>query len=132
MSKLAPPKYQTTNGKAYNASLKARGSLMIWLDRDMRWHCSPYGKRGHAQTFSEVAIQFCLTIKCLFNLALYQAVSMVQSLLSLAELDWPAPDYSTVCWRQKSLQVAIPCLPTMKGLHLLTDCTSIKMLGEGE
>ncbi|PRP72025.1 hypothetical protein BUE93_03810 [Chromobacterium amazonense] len=70
MSKPTPPKYKTTNWKTYNAALKARGSLMIWLDRDMRWHGSALGKRGRTLTFSDAAIQFCLTIKCLFNLAL--------------------------------------------------------------
>ncbi|KIA79206.1 transposase [Chromobacterium piscinae] len=132
MSKPAPPKYKTTNWKAYNAALKARGSLMIWLDRDMNWHGTPDGKRGRTQDFSDAAIQFCLTIKCLFNLALRQAVGMVQSLLRLAGLDWPTPDYSTVCRRQKHLQVMIPCRPSTPGLHLLIDSTGIKMLGEGE
>ena len=132
MSKPAPPKYKTTNWKTYNAALKARGSLMIWLDRDMRWLGSALGKRGRTPTFSDAAIQFCLTIKCLFNLALRQAVGMVQSLLKLAGLDWPTPDYSTVCRRQKHLQVAISCRPTTTGLHLLIDSTGIKMLGEGE
>ncbi|KIA80876.1 transposase [Chromobacterium piscinae] len=132
MSKPAPSKYKTTNWKTYNAALKARGSLMIWLDRDMRWHGSALGNRGRTPTFSDAAIQFCLTIKCLFNLALRQAVGMVQSLLKLAGLDWLTPDYSTVCRRQKHLQVAIPCRPSTTGLHLLIDSTGIKMLGEGE
>lgn len=132
MSKPAPPKYKTTNWKTYNAALKARGSLMIWLDRDMHWHGCALGKRGRTPTFSDAAIQFCLTIKCLFNLALRQAVGMVQSLLKLAGLDWLTPDYSTVCRRQKHLQVAIPCRPTTTGLHLLIDSTGIKMMGEGE
>ncbi|AXE31370.1 IS5 family transposase [Chromobacterium phragmitis] len=132
MSKPAPPKYKTTNWKTYNAALKARGSLMIWLDRDMRWHASAHGKRGRTPTFSDAAIQFCLTIKCLFNLALRQAVGMVQSLLKLEGMDWLTPDYSTVCRRQKHLQVAISCHPSTTGLHLLIDSTGIKMLGEGE
>lgn len=132
MTKPAPAKYQTTNWKTYNAALKARGSLLIWLDRDMQWHGAPDGKRGRTPTFSDAAIQFCLTIKCLFNLALRQAMGLVQSLLKLAGLDWPTPDYSTVCRRQKHLQVVIPCRPTTSGLHLLIDSTGIKMLGEGE
>jgi hypothetical protein len=33
--KPAPQKYRTTDWKAYNAALKARGSLLIWLDRTM-------------------------------------------------------------------------------------------------
>jgi hypothetical protein len=59
-------------------------------------------------------------------------MSMTHSLLQLAGLDWPAPDYSTVSRRQKTLRVAIEVVPTTTGLHLLIDSTGIKMLGEGE
>ena len=130
--KPAPQKYRTTNWKAYNAALKARGSLLIWLDPAMNWHGQARGKRGRSPTFSDEAIQFCLSIKCLFSLPLRQAMGMAQSLLGLAGLDWPVPDYSTVSRRQKTLQVAIEVAPTTTGLHLLVDSTGIKMLGEGE
>ena len=132
MSAPAKPKYRTTNWKEYNAALKARGSLLIWLDKDMRWHGCASGKRGRSPKYSEAAIQFCLTIKGLFNLALRQAMGMAQSLLKLAGLDWQVPDFSTVSRRQKHLAVTIGARPTMTGLHLLVDSTGIKMLGEGE
>jgi hypothetical protein len=62
------PSYnQTTNWKAYNAALKARGSLLIWLDPAMNWHGTTNGKRGCSPTFNDEAIQFCLSIKCLFS-----------------------------------------------------------------
>lgn len=130
----APPKqkYRTTNWKDYNATLKARGSLLIWLDKDMCWHGGASGKRGRSRKYSESAIQFCLTIKSLFNLALRQAMGMAQSLLKLAGLDWEVPDFSTVSRRQKHLVVTIGAQPTTTGLHLLVDSTGIKMLGEGE
>lgn len=130
--KPAPQKYRTTNWKMYNEALKSRGSLLIWLDPSMNWHGQPSGKRGRSPRFSDQAIQFCLSIKCLFNLPLRQAMGMTQSLLRLAGLDWPVPDYSTVSRRQKTLQVAIGAVPTTTGLHLLVDSTGIKMLGEGE
>jgi len=38
MSVPVKPKYRTTNWKEYNAALKARGSLLVWLDKDMRWN----------------------------------------------------------------------------------------------
>jgi hypothetical protein len=132
MNAPAKPKYRTTNWKEYNAALKARGSLLIWLDKDMHWHGSASGKRGRSQDYSDGAIQFCLTIKNLFNLALRQAMGMTQSLLELAGLDWQVPDYSTVSRRQKHLEVTIAALPTTTGLHLLVDSTGVKMLGEGE
>jgi len=52
-----------TNWKEYNAALKARGSLLIWLDKYMRRHGGASGKRGRSQKYSEAAIQFCLTMK---------------------------------------------------------------------
>ena len=130
--KKARTRYRTTNWPQYNAALKARGSLTIWLDRGMRWLAEPSGKRGRGKLFSDAAIQFCLSIKCLFNQPLRQALGMVQSLLKLAGLDWPVPDFSTVCRRQKTLQVALKYRPSTQPLNLLVDSTGIKFLGEGE
>jgi hypothetical protein len=36
-TKRAKARYKTTNWAAYNAALKPRGSLTIWLDKDMQW-----------------------------------------------------------------------------------------------
>ncbi len=127
-----PAKYKTTNWRRYNQALKARGALMIWLDRDLQWSGLASGKRGRTPLFSDAAIQFCLTIKALFGLALRQAMGMVESLLKLAGLSWPVPDYSTVCRRQKTLKVRIAYRPAAQGLHLLVDSTGLKMMGEGE
>jgi hypothetical protein len=132
MTAPAKPKYRTTNWKDYNAALKARGSPLIWLDKNMRWHGVASGKRGRTAMYSDAAIQFCLTVKGLFNLPLRQAMGMAQSLLELAGLDWRVPDFSTVSRRQKDLAVTIGAQPTTAGLHLLVDSTGIKMLGEGE
>ena len=108
MSKPLPPKYQTINWQSYNQSLKQRGQLLLWLDKDMNWLAPATRKRGRQHTFSDAAIQFCLTIKCLFGLALRQATGMVESMLRLAGLDWAVPDFSTLSRRQKDLQVRIP------------------------
>ena len=128
----AKPKYRTTNWKDYNSALKARGWLLIWLDKDICWDGSASGKRGRRPKYSKTAIQSCLTIKGLFNLALPQAMNMAKSLLKLAGLDWQVPDFSTVSRRQKHLSVKIAEQPTTTELHLLVDSTNIKMLGEGE
>ena len=125
-------RYKTTNWAEYNAALKARGSLTIWLDKGMQWYAPSNGKRGRQHIFSNAAIQFCLGIKCLFGLALRQSLGMVESLLRLAGLDWRVPDYSTVCRRQKTLQVQLPYRASTTALELLVDSTGIQFLGEGE
>ncbi len=72
MSKPAPSRYRTTNWKAYNAALKKRGSLLIWLDKEMVWLAPKDGREGHPLVFSASAIQFCLMVKVLFGLPLRQ------------------------------------------------------------
>lgn len=88
-------KYRTTNWKAYNAALKARGELTIWLDRDMQWLAQPTGKRGRCQKFSDAAIQFCLTIKF------------------LGEGEWRTKKHGA-----RYLRGAIPIIPPRKGAKL--------------
>ena len=106
--------------------------MTVWLDKDMQWFAAPTGQRGRQPTFSDAAIQFCLSIKCLLGLALRQALGFVQSLLRLAGLQWPVPDYSTLSRRQQTLHVQLPYRPTATALDLLVDSTGIKFLGEGE
>jgi len=91
MTKPAPKRYRTTNWIAYNQALIQRGSLSVWLDTGMSWQATPQGKRGRTQTYSDVAIQFCLTIKNLFGLPLRQTIGFIQSLLKLAGLGWAFP-----------------------------------------
>lgn len=134
MSEPQGPKgrYKTTNWAEYNAALKARGSLTIWLGKDMQWYAPASGKRGRHHTFIDTAIQFCLSIKCLFGLALRQSLGLIQSLLELGKVNWRVPDFSTVSRRQRTLQVQLPYQRSATALDLLVDSTGIKFLGEGE
>ncbi|MDR6107079.1 hypothetical protein QE384_002101 [Acinetobacter baylyi] len=71
-------------------------------------------------------------IKSLFRLSLRMVTGFVQSLIKLCGLDWTAPDYSTLCRRQKHIDIAINYQKSSDGLHLLLDSTGLKFLGEGE
>ena len=61
-----------------------------------------------------------------------QTAGFVESLLRLAGLNWKVPDFSTLCRRQKTLNVAIPYRGGAGPLYLLIDATGIKAEGEGE
>ena len=56
----------------------------------------------------------------------------VQSLIKLYGLDWTTPDYSTICRRQKHINIQISYQKSSGGLHIFVDSTSLKFLGEGE
>jgi len=55
---------------------------------------------------------------------------LVESLLRLAGLEWPVPDYTTLCRRQRTLPVELGGDPGSGGLHLLVDSTGIRMIVE--
>ena len=129
MSSWYPTKYKTWNWPSYNTALKQRGSLSIWFDPEMSWHAPPTGKRGRQPEFSDAAIQVCLTMKVLFGMPLRQTTGFVESLLRLARLDWRAPDFSTLCRRQKTLNVAIPYRGGSGPLHLLIDGEAFSAIG---
>ncbi|MBN2906302.1 MAG: IS5 family transposase [Rhodobacteraceae bacterium] len=120
------------NWAAYNEALKRRGSLTIWFDPEMTWEARPTGKRGRQPTYSDAAIQTCLTMNVLFGMALRQTTGFVESLLQLSGLNWSVPDFSTLSRRQKTLNVNIPYRGSEGPLHLLIDSTGIKVEGEGE
>ena len=119
MSSWAPTKYKTTNWSPYNDALKRRGSLALWFDPEMVWVPPPDGRRGRQQQFSDAAIQACLTLKVLFSMPLRQTTGFVQSLLRLVGLEWAVPDYSTLCRRQKTLNVSLPYRRGTGPLNLL-------------
>lgn len=132
MNKPTPKIYRTMNWSAYNRALINRGNISIWFDPTTQWYAHPQGKHGRNQTYADAAIQCCLMIKSLFRLSLRMVTGFVQSLIKLSGLDWTAPDYSTLCRRQKHIDISINYKKSNDGLHLLVDSTGMKFLGEGE
>lgn len=123
---------RTKNWSSYNASLRKRGLLLIRVGKDLTSRAPHDGRPGRPAVFSDAAIQFCLSINVLFKLPLRQTAGMVVSLLHMAGLDWPVPDFSTLCRRQKVLAVQIPFRRTDGRLNLLVDSIGTKFLGDGE
>ncbi len=78
--------YRIRNWSEYNAGLKQRGSLTVWLSEDAlkQWLVTtPTGRRGASQTYSDQAIATVATLKSLFHLAGRQAQGFVESLFHL-------------------------------------------------
>ncbi|PWJ21389.1 Transposase DDE domain-containing protein [Jannaschia seohaensis] len=91
----------------------------------MAWHARDEGRQGRPPALSKAANQFCLSIETLLKLPLRQTAGMVASLLRLAGLDWPVPDYSTLSRRQKTLTVQIPYRRAGGPLNLLVPSRDI-------
>ncbi len=127
--------YRVRNWSEYNAGLKQRGSLTVWLSEDAlkQWVVTtPTGRRGASQTYSDTAIATVATLKSLFHLAGRQAQGLVESLFQLMAIALPVPDHSTISRRLGALSVAMPVQPAAGARHIVVDSTGIKVYGEGE
>ena len=119
----------------YNNSLKNRGDLSIWLSEEVSssWYYEGIQQPGGEQLYSDVAIEFCLTMKYLFGLAYRQNQGFIEGIFKLAGLDLVVPSYSQVQRRSKKLEIAIRLMPKASGpINLVIDSTGLKVYGEGE
>ena len=54
------------------------------------------------------------------------------SLLGMAGLGWPVPDVSTLCRRQRTVTLQLPCRRSGAPLNRLVDSTGARGRGDGE
>ncbi len=129
-------RYKITNWKPYNQALKNRGSLTFWIDADLArgWHQqTKTGKPGASRIYSDVAIQACLMMREVYHQPLRQTTGFIRSIFSLARINLPVPDYSTLSRRAGTLDTL--CRRTSSGerpRHIVIDSTGLKVYGEGE
>ena len=129
-------RYKPRDWKAYNESLCRRGSLVLWLEEGVYRHwrdVSQGGKVVGEKQYPDMVIEFCLTIKQVYGLALRQCTGFIKSILSLIGLsELAVPDYSTLCRRSSALKVQVSHRPIGQKLHIAVDSTGLKVFGEGE
>lgn len=131
MSKRA--QYRTTNWREYNAALKQRGSLEIWLspEAQQRWYAQPTHHRGAQERYSDLAIATTLTVRKVFHLALRQTEGFVTSIFHLTQTRLSVPDYTTLSRRGEHLLVKLPKKKKRK-VRLIVDSSGVKVFGAGE
>ncbi len=124
-----------TNWRAYDASLRQRGSLTVWFTDEAiaAWRAEPRTTRGGQPWYSPLAILTALTLRAVFRLALRQTEGLIGSILQLLGLDLAVPDHSTLSRRAETLEVPRPRSSLGSGpVHLLVDSTGLRLCGPGE
>ena len=126
--------YRIRNWPEYDAGLKRRGDLTLWLDEDAiaGWQAPRRTTPGGQPSYSDLAIELVLMLRLVFHLALRQAEGFVASLLRLLGLDLPVPDHTTLSRRGRGFANRRPCTVPRGPLHLLIDSTGLKLFGKGE
>ncbi len=127
--------YRLKNWSAYNNSLKNRGKITIWLGEEAKnnWIYKEKRESGGKIVYSDVAIEFCLTIKHLYNLGYRQTEGFVSDMFKQLKIELPIPSYTQMHRRSKSLKINMRVNKRKKGVvDLVIDSTGLKVYGEGE
>lgn len=80
-------KFKATNWRDYDASLRQRGSLTVWVTDEAiaAWTAEPRTTRGGQRIYSSLAILTALTLRAVFRLALRQTEGLIGSVIRLLE-----------------------------------------------
>ncbi len=123
--------FKVQNWPAYEAGLRRRGSLTLWIE-DAALECwQTCGPSGQAR-FKDAAIQTSLMLRTAFKLALRQTEGLMTSVLTLMGLTLSAPDHTTVSRRAVALRVIQPAQVPPGPLHVLIDSTGLQVYGAGQ
>ena len=126
--------HRVINWAAYDAGLRARGSLTVWFTPEAieAWRAEPRTTRGGQAFYSDLAIATALTLRAVFRLALRQTEGLIGSILQLLGLDLAVPDHSTLSRRAETLKLPKPRSGLGCGaVHLLVDSTGLRLCGPG-
>src|SRR3954452_19923777 len=128
-------RYLVTNWPAYEAGLRGRGDLTLWLDEAAvaGWAGPKRRTPGGQPIYSDLAIELVLSLRLVFHLALRQAEAFAASILRLLGLDLSVPDHSTLSRRGRGFGGRCPrVLPSPGPIHLVLDSTGLELFGQGE
>jgi IS5 family transposase len=127
--------YRIRNWSEYNASLKKRGSLTVWVSPEAveNWTTDELtGQQGASPTYTDLAIETMATVQAIYGLAGRQTQGFLQSVFELMKLDLSVPDHSTLSRRRRQLTITLPVKDWSRSRHLVIDSTGVKVYGEGE
>jgi hypothetical protein len=125
-------KRTVTNWPEYEAGLRRRGSLTLWVEELSLKKWQSVGPKGQAR-YSAVSIETTLMLRSAFKMTLRQTEGLMSSILTLMNQTITAPDHTTVSRRSQSLALTTKSPPLPKGaVNVLIDSTGLKIFGSGQ
>ena len=128
--KYAKSPYRVRNWPEYEAGLRRRGDLTIWLSEDAitTWCAPPCGEPGGQRVYANIAIATALTIRMVFHLPLRQTEGFLRSLADHLQVDLPVPDHTTLSRRTRRLgRIPVYTGAGDRPVHVLLDSTGLRI-----
>jgi len=132
---IAQMEFSVRNWHEYDAALRARGSLTMWITPEAMavWTAQLRSTPGGQSFYSDLAVQTILMLRLAFRQPLHQTEGLMSSIFELLEVDLKAPDHSAVSRRAMSLKpISEQCVLPTGPAHILIDSTGLKVYGAGE
>ena len=138
---IAKQKHKVRNWSEYNAALKRRGSLDIWITEEAieNWYNKDqqqYGS-GKQEEYTDLAIITCHEMRKVFHQPLRQATGFIDSIFRLMKLPIRSPGFSALSKRLGKLHINCPTYrntdrPSEEVAGIAIDSTGLKRFGRDE
>ncbi len=131
-------KFKVTNWAEYEAGLRGRGSLTLWITPEALagWAAPRRKTRGGQPLSSDLAIETTLMLGMVFGLRLRQSEGLLSSVLDMMGLDLPVPDHTTLSRRARTWKPSTRSNDRQHvadgHIHVLVDSTGLKIYGAGQ
>ena len=127
-------RFTPTNWAAYEAGLRRRGSLTLWVSDEAiaAWRATPRRTPGGQARYSQTAIETALMVRLVFHQPLRQTEGLLSSLLDLLGVALPVPDHTTISRRAARLTPVLATALPAGPVTLVIDSTGLKVYGAGE
>ena len=125
--------YRVRNWREYEAGLRNRGSLTVWISltagKLVNWDAPRPRRRkpGRQRKYSNHAIETAVTLGMVFHLSSRQSEGLLRSLFALMKLDNDVPNHTTIS-RRKAKLGKVPFFYQDKQktpLHILIDSSGL-------
>lgn len=132
--KIPKARYRIANWRAYDAALRDRGDLMVWVTPEAlaAWHPPQTGRPGRSPTYSDLAIETGVMLRLAFGRPWRQTEGLLRSVARLMTLEIGIPDHTTLSRRSAALSLATDLARVTGPVHVVIDSTGLKVYGAGE
>ena len=138
--RIGKMKFEVTNWAEYEAGLRRRGSLTLWMTPEAlsSWQAPKRTARGGQPRYSDLAIETALTLGLVFGLRLRQTEGFLASVLKPIGLDLAVPDHTTPSRRASKRRMPdkrhddLDLAPEKGAVRVLIDSTGLQVYGAGQ
>ena len=131
-SKYVKKAYRVRNWSEYEAGLRERGSLTVWISmregRLVNWDAPrpKHRKPGRQPKYSNHAIETAITVGMVYGLPSRQTEGFLGSPFALLNLENDVPDHTTISRRRAKLgKVCFDGAAQKKPVHILIDSSGL-------